>query len=296
MAIKASIIIATKDRAKLLEERSLRSALKQTFKDYEVIVVDDAGTDNTQEVMAQYPQVRYYRLFVNRGLSYVRNFGVKKARGKYVVCLDDDNELLPSFLEKTVALLDEDYFDAVTGKRIIQYKEFADCVEPGVGKFMSIDWGWLIKKEVFYDIEYDEAMRANEDTDFGIHFVKLGYEAVVIPEPLTIAYDTEKPEESLSFPTKRELYGMDYFFRKNFGKYDDPVEKWHLYKLMGRKFYRGGKRVQGLHYFWLGFLAWPDLRSFLHLFFILFGWKIYDRYMSFEERLAANRRKLYDNR
>src|SRR3990167_2696469 len=98
-----SVIITTYNRSKLLEERSLKSALAQTYGDNEIIVVDDAGTDDTAEIIKKYP-VRYYKFSVNKGLSYARNYGIKRAKGEKIVCLDDDNELHPQFLEKTTAV------------------------------------------------------------------------------------------------------------------------------------------------------------------------------------------------
>lgn len=288
----ASVIITTFNRSKILEERSLRSVLNQTFRDYEIIVVDDAGTDDTSEMIKKYPNVRYYKFSTNKGLSYARNYGISRAEGKYIVCLDDDNELAPQFLEKIMAAFYDNQVGAVGCGRIIKYKDFSDSVVPKISKFCPIDWGWLIKKEVFREIEYDEELRANEDMDFGIRFFKR-FRAVVLKEPLCVAYDEfGDPKKSLSYPTSRELEGMLRFFRKNYHEYCGyPREKWHLYKLMGRKFYRGGFRLEGIKFFWKGLRAYKRFRSLLHLFFILFGWTIYDLFMTAEEKLAARLRK-----
>src|SRR3990167_263785 len=215
----ASIIITTKDRPELLK-RALRSALNQTYKEYEIICVDDYS-DNWEEPFFN-ERVFWVRHETNKGLSAARNTGIKAAKGEYIVCLDDDNELMPTFLEKALQAIGD--YDAVSVGRVIQYKDFSDYVVPHLNKLSSIDWGWLIKKKVFDEIQYDENMIANEDTDFGIQFFKR-FKAVQLNEPLTIAYDSENPKESLSFPSARELDGMMYFFKKNFHEYDDPKEK-----------------------------------------------------------------------
>ena len=296
----ASIIITTYNRADLLEKRSLRSALKQVAgveyyqikpDDYEIIVVGDHCTDNTHEVMQRYPSVKFYNFTENKGLSCARNFGIKQAVGKYVVCLDDDNELMPKFLSKTLSEIGD--ADALGVGRIVQYKEYADYASPirmgqkKLSPFTSIDWGWLIKRECFDTIQYDEDLRANEDADFGIRFLKQ-FKAKMLNQPLTIAYDEfGDPKKSLSFPNARELDGMQKFYNKNRKEYEGhPEEMWHLYKLMGRKFYRGGHRLRGIRYFGQGLIRYPKFRSFLHFFFILFGWTVYDFYMSLEERVA----------
>ena len=280
----ASIVLTTYNRPELLR-RALKSVQNQTYKDCEIIVVDDCS-----EIPVAVPLgVHLIRHRTNKGLSAARNTGIKEASGEYIVCLDDDNELLPEFLTETVNCLEHSDTDAVGVGRIIQYKDFAHTVVPKLNKFTAIDWGWLIRKEVFDDIQYDEELRANEDSDFGLQFSKK-YLKQVINKPLVIAYDTENPRDSLSFPNERELEGMRRFFKKNQHEYDDPKERWCLYRLMGRKFYRGGFRKKGLMYFWKGFWGYKTFRSFAHFFFILFGWTVYDKFMTFEEKLAAKRR------
>ena len=204
---------------------------------------------------------------------------------------------MPEFLSQTVPILEAKHFvdsieqqlDAVAVGRTIQYKDFTDYVVPKTDLLSSIDWGWLVKREVFDSIRYTEHLRANEDTDFGIQFFKR-FKAIQLDEPLTIAHDSEDPKQSLSFPTKRELEGMLNFYAKNRHEYKNSKEIWCLQRLMGRKFYRGGYKLQGLRYFWWGFKAYPAIRSFLHLFFLLFGWTIYDKFMTAEEKLAAKLR------
>ena len=285
--VEASIIITTYNRPDLLLKRSLRSAFKQVFKDYEIIVVDDASTEKYPEISG----IKYIKHERNKGLAAARNTGIRAAQGRYISCLDDDNELLPNFLTETINGFGHNPFiDAVGVGRIIQGKEIADYVVPKISKWTSIDWGWLIKKEVFNHIQYDEQCHANEDADFGIRFFKQ-FNARIIDKVLCIAYDCDDPKQSLSYPTERELAGMEYFFNKNYLEYNDTRELWHLYRLMGRKFYRGGHRKRGINYFWQGFKIYPTFRTFLNFVFILFGWFIYDKYMTVEERIGSKLRK-----
>ncbi|MFN8309984.1 MAG: glycosyltransferase [Chitinophagales bacterium] len=91
MEIFFSIIIPTYNRADLIAE-TLRSVITQTYTRFEVIVVDDGSTDNTQEVVEKVgsPLVTYYRI-PNSERGAARNFGVSKARGNYVTFLDSDD-------------------------------------------------------------------------------------------------------------------------------------------------------------------------------------------------------------
>jgi glycosyltransferase involved in cell wall biosynthesis len=99
-----SVIIPTYNRAHLVG-RAIRSVLAQTFQDWELIVVDDGSSDNTEEVVCSFqdPRICYISHEVNRGGSAARNTGIKVARGEYVSFLDSDDEWLPEKLEKQLA-------------------------------------------------------------------------------------------------------------------------------------------------------------------------------------------------
>lgn len=86
---------------------ALKSVFSQTYKDFEVIVVDDASTDNTLVIARKYwSKITYITHKTNRGFASSMNTGVKKAKGKYVTFLSGDDLLLPDFLEKEVAVLE----------------------------------------------------------------------------------------------------------------------------------------------------------------------------------------------
>jgi glycosyltransferase involved in cell wall biosynthesis len=101
-----SVIIPTYNRKSLLE-RAVNSVLKQTFPDYELIVVDDASIDNTAEsdYLQGHGKLAYFRFEAHRGVSAARNFGVQKSRGERIAFLDSDDQWLPKKLEKQCAWL-----------------------------------------------------------------------------------------------------------------------------------------------------------------------------------------------
>src|SRR6516162_2547473 len=104
-----SVIIATRNRAALLG-RALDSVFSQwglgVEFDLDVIVVDDASTDSTATVVAEYPQVRYLRLSTQRGVSAARNAGIEASRGTFVCFLDDDDVWLPGRLRLQLPVLE----------------------------------------------------------------------------------------------------------------------------------------------------------------------------------------------
>ena len=95
-----SVIIPSFNRGSTLS-RAIESVLGQSFRDFELIVVDDGSTDNTEAVVASFlgdSRVRYFRT-ANQGVSAARNFGVDKASGRYLAFLDSDDEWLPEKLQ-----------------------------------------------------------------------------------------------------------------------------------------------------------------------------------------------------
>lgn len=103
-----SVVIPTRNRARPLHE-ALRSVYAQEgigdqFR-MEVIVVDNASTDDTPEVVRQFSRVRYIRLPMNQGGAAARNVGVKASKGTWVAFLDDDDVWLPHNLRLQIAAL-----------------------------------------------------------------------------------------------------------------------------------------------------------------------------------------------
>jgi glycosyltransferase involved in cell wall biosynthesis len=101
-----SVIIPTHNRADLLL-RSIQSVLAQTWRDLELIVVDDASTDHTQQVLASItdPRLRHIRHEQSRHASGARNSGLRAARGQFIAFQDDDDIWLAQKLEKQINAL-----------------------------------------------------------------------------------------------------------------------------------------------------------------------------------------------
>ncbi len=96
-----SIIIPVHNRRELLG-RAVSSVLHQTFPDFEIIVVDDASTDNSTSVLADFPSERItvIRHEAQLGPAAARNTGIRAAKGKYITFLDSDDEWLPDKLRQ----------------------------------------------------------------------------------------------------------------------------------------------------------------------------------------------------
>jgi glycosyltransferase involved in cell wall biosynthesis len=98
-----SVIIPTYNRAVVLE-RAIGSVLAQSFRDYELIVVDDGSTDATQDVIARYEGRLIALSQENWGVAAARNLGMRHSSGELVSFLDSDDEWLPQKLHRQVDL------------------------------------------------------------------------------------------------------------------------------------------------------------------------------------------------
>lgn len=98
---KISVIIPTYNRGNIIGN-SIKSVLNQTYKNLEVIIIDDGSTDNTKEIISKFEdeRIRYIKLDENRGGSNARNIGIKIAHGKYISFQDSDDIFYPDKLEK----------------------------------------------------------------------------------------------------------------------------------------------------------------------------------------------------
>lgn len=98
-----SIITPTYNREKLLKE-TVDAILSQTYKDFELIIVDNYSSDSTDKVLKSYNdnRIKYFKNQNNGQVAVNRNFGIKKARGEFIAFCDDDDLWFPTKLEKQV--------------------------------------------------------------------------------------------------------------------------------------------------------------------------------------------------
>ena len=103
--MKVSVIIPTYNRSSVLS-RAIDSVLRQSFKDFELIVVDDGSTDNTKELIEKYSDQITYIYQDNKGVSAARNKGLEHAKGEWIAFLDSDDEWKKKKLEKQIAFIE----------------------------------------------------------------------------------------------------------------------------------------------------------------------------------------------
>lgn len=170
--------------------QAIRSALNQTIRPFEVIVVDDGSTDNSTEVIKKYP-VRLLKQ-KNQGVVEAKNNGFHNSKGRFVLFLDADDILQPNAIEEYLKKYQKDkskgfiysdmkYFGAEAGK--LKAKEF-NIRQLRKGNY--IHNSALIKREAFEAIGgYHQRMVGGyEDWDLYISLVEQGYKGEYVSKPL----------------------------------------------------------------------------------------------------------------
>lgn len=179
-----SVIIPTFNRADLLT-RAIRSVMKQTFHDFELIIVDDASKDDTEQVVKQFndERVKYMAHEVNKGGAAARNTGIKSALGAYVAFLDDDDEYTSKKLEVLVRALQEhpEVGIVYSQAKIIGYHKKKTIVLPQYGKNGDLFIDALSGSFILYCstlmrkrciVYFDESLPRWQDWDFHARVLK----------------------------------------------------------------------------------------------------------------------------
>jgi glycosyltransferase involved in cell wall biosynthesis len=137
-----SVIIPVYGHARYLDD-TIRSALAQTMRDWEIVAVDDSSPDNSAEVIRSFgdPRIRYIWQ-ANQGMAGARNSGLKLAEGEYVVFLDDDDLLEPEFMQTCLEALRQD--STLAGVYVQNYYVDAD------GQRMPMVAGTTVPRQQFY--------------------------------------------------------------------------------------------------------------------------------------------------
>jgi len=203
--VTVSVIIPTYNRAHLIG-RAIQSGLAQTYRDFEIIVVDDGSTDDTESVVRGFEdgRIRYVRLPENKGGNAARNAGIEAAGGRFIAFLDSDDEYLPARLEKTVPVL------AAAPERVgVVYSNFlitrGGYLTRGVSgdiyahelqyNYVSV-CGALIKRECLAGNPFDEELPAFQDWELWIRLAKQ-YHFLYVDEPLFVWHcEDDGPERT----------------------------------------------------------------------------------------------------
>ena len=243
---KVSVIIPTYNRAHLVG-RAIRSVLNQTYQDFEIIVVDDGSTDNTEEVVKSFndPRIRYIRHEKNRGGSAARNTGIRAARSEYIAFLDSDDEWLPEKLEKQVLIFSDDQIGLVyTGRRVIDSRS-GRCLSEKIpeiegdvykqlleGDFIGTCSSVMVKKGILEGIDgFDETLPSRQDWDCWLRVAR-NHQVACVKEVLVIQ---RIGHAQISSKLSRIIKGTERIIQKHGPYMTSSILSKHLAQLAAMK-------------------------------------------------------------
>ncbi|MBQ2645390.1 glycosyltransferase family 2 protein [bacterium] len=269
--MKVSVIIPTYNCERFLQE-SIGSLLKQTFTDFEIIVVDNKSTDNTvkkiKDFMTQDSKISLIELEKNYKQGIARNIGVEKAQGEYIMFVDGDDKVSPDFIEKMYNKISTDNaditicrwapFDNRTGK--INYKHGFANFHRLPEKYKTESFTWRdIKDEVYsqsnvpWDKIYKKSFLLEKDIKFpgGMFFEDnvFSFDALMKATKITIVDECliyYRVNRKQAVTARCDETFFDYI--KTFTKIKENLEKQNLYEEMKYNFIN--YKVRSLFWWW----------------------------------------------
>jgi glycosyltransferase involved in cell wall biosynthesis len=180
-----SVVIPTYNRAELVV-RAVASVQRQSFDDWELLVVDDASTDDTKARIEHLGdrRIEYVRRDVNGGVAAAQNTGLDRAAGRFVHFLHSDDELMPEFVWRLSEVLDNappaiggvesgvEVVESGSTTRRRPYLEGADDRALLVFQSGVHISTLLLRRELAAGVRFDESLRTVEDRDFCIRLLR----------------------------------------------------------------------------------------------------------------------------
>ncbi len=270
---KVSVIIPAYNSARFLPE-TIESVLAQTYKDYEIIVVDDGSTDNTREILAPYFDKIKYIYQQNQGAAKARNTAIKHSQGEYIAFLDADDVWLPEKLHIQVDYLNNNPEIAmvyslslsinIDGKQIGKKSRHRNLYSGDIFNKLFVKNFFttstvVVRKRVLNTIGlFDESLINSQDRDLWLRITRefrvSGIDKHLCKYRQTPGSLSKKNRENV-FKFRRLVIEQHYKASQESSRPIAPV----LYKkALARLFFRIGKQ----------YLAWGDRQKALENFFL----------------------------
>lgn len=221
-----SVVIPTYNRNKMLV-RLIEGLLRSSYENIEIIVIDDASSDGTTEIIndkySNNPKVRYYKNKKNVFASAAKNIGAQKAKGKYIFFIDDDNVVTKNLITHLVEIIDSDDTIAEVGPIMYFYSNKNKFFWAGTNRNMftsktnfTVDlsahtndkvWetddilnSYMVRSSVVKknNIQFDGKLGIMyEESDYAYRIRKLGYKIKVVKDAV-IYHDTADTSQNPS--------------------------------------------------------------------------------------------------
>ena len=218
MSPKVSVIVPVYNSEKYIE-KCLNSIIEQTYKDFELIVINDGSKDKSLEILEKYknnfPKVITLINQENIGVSKTRNNAIKMAKGKYVMFIDNDDFIDKDYIETFINEAEKEDYDVVLGgyRRPNEKGEIIKKLklpQEEWAKFMIFaPWARIYKKEYLLknDIEF-LSVNIGEDVYFNIQAMTISKKIKIIDY---IGYNWFFNTQSVSNTTQKNIQNLQVF-------------------------------------------------------------------------------------
>lgn len=293
MNVLISVIIPTYNRCRLLE-KAIESVLLQTYKKFEIIIIDDCSTDKTEELIKGFKddRIKYYRNETSLYAAASRNRGIQKSSGEFISFLDDDDMWMPEKLEKQInKFKNNQNLGLVYGgvKIIFENQNLTYINQPKVSgdiykkmlikNHIGVTPSVLIKRSVFNKIGlFDTTFPAREEYDLWIRIAK-EYEIDYVDEPLLISYvriNLDRISSNLNnYIEANNLLNEKYQveINNNLTYKEISIRLAEQKSLLGAQAIKINNKKLAIRYFWHSMKKKPSLKTFLTMCVSLFGFK-----------------------
>jgi glycosyltransferase involved in cell wall biosynthesis len=297
---KVSVIIPTFNRAEFLHS-AITSVLNQTFQDFEILVIDDASEDQTQEVVNRFHDTRitYLHHEANRGEACARNSGIVNSKGEFIAFLDDDDSWLPDKLNLQVNMLNGSNAKIgliYSGFRVIDGKSkmiLSDRIPDKrgevyenilYGNFVGTPSTVILRRDCINKVGlFDRNIAYGLDHDLWIRIAKC-YHFDCIRSSLVLYH---RHENRLSNNPAIKAKGLEDMVKK-YGKHIIMKNKYYQnsYLSIGVQFCYNGDIRNGIKAFVNAIRVKPfNIRNYFNLGCALFGAKNFRRMKSLKDKL-----------
>ena len=235
---KVSIIIPCFNQGEWIKE-AVESAVNQTYKNVEIVIINDGSTDNSEDVIhslcKKYPDIVFINEKENHGVVYARNKAIQMTSAEYILPLDADDKIAPSYVEKAVKILEENPNIGIVYSRArifgIKNKEWklAEFSREDILYKNCIFSSVLFRKRDFEKIGgYKEYMKDGwEDWDLWLSFIEAGFEVHRIDEVLFF-YRKYKQASRSDLLKNKDLMLYSNLFKNHLNLYlnsDDLIKR-----------------------------------------------------------------------
>lgn len=231
--MKVSILLPVYNAESTIRE-TIDSILNQTYTDFEVIIINDGSSDNSEQTILEYKdkRIHYYRNESNRGLIYTLNRGIELCKGQYIARIDADDIMLPTRLEEQIKFMEDHPMIIASGSSVIKffpngkqkiytpplkyksikYKILLGSPIPHPSAIIRKDT--LLKHNIKYDIDYIHA----EDYKFWYDLSKIGLLANIRKPLLMYRCSTEQVSQKYKETQNRTSCRVKELILKDFLK------------------------------------------------------------------------------